>query len=49
MNKEQERMVVELWLRLRDRCVRNKSDAELDLKILEKWRKDFEDLKKVRK
>jgi hypothetical protein len=46
MNKKQDKLVTELWLRLRDRRKQDIQDAELDLKILEKWKKDYLNLKK---
>jgi phytoene/squalene synthetase len=49
MNKQQERMVIELWIRIRDRIKDEITTRETDLKILEKWRKDFDKLKEMKK
>ena len=41
MNLREKRLAVELFQRLKERTEQNKRRAELDLRILEKWRKDF--------
>jgi len=40
-----DRMIIELWLRIRDRLKDEILTRETDLKILEKWREDYESLK----
>jgi hypothetical protein len=42
-----DRLIIGLWLRLRDRRRQDIKDAEQDLKILDKWRKDYEKLRSV--
>jgi hypothetical protein len=44
-----DRLTIGLWLRLRDRRRQDIKDAEQDLKILDKWRKDYEKLRSVEK
>jgi hypothetical protein len=46
MNKKEKLFLKEYFLRLKARAEQNKQQAELDLKILEKWKKDFWDLLK---
>ena len=46
VNKKEKRFFVEKFLRLKERALKNKADAELDLKDLEKWKQDLKDLSK---
>jgi hypothetical protein len=43
--QELDRLIVGLWLRLRERRRQDIKDAEQDLKVLDKWRKDYERLR----
>jgi len=46
MNMKEKRFFVEKFLRLKERALKNKADAEQDLIFLEKWKRDLKDLSK---